>query len=337
MNKKTSLMLSILGIISIVLIGTGLTYSFFNYAKEGTTENVMTSGSITFIYEEVDKQGAGIEIENAYPISDDNGKIQSASNEVFNFSVKSTTASSFSIPYTITARKDNSSTLDEEAVKLYLTEVSGETEIPLTENIYEYLPDYTNAPDGVSEKVLYTSEVPQGSTNYQKDYKLRMWIPSTISFSPDENDNYPYNNKTFKITVNVYANAKVVTVPEQPTEPVAFVPTYFEFGTPTTESTTDYTTLGKNVFTGLGEDNSIGVCIYKNEKLECFKNNNFEEESTHLVNVFGEEICLVDNTHVNCNDIDFTCAVSSDGHVSCGDIESVYYCDVYASDNVNCY
>ena len=220
MNKKTSLMLSILGIISIVLIATGLTYSFFNYAKEGTTENVMTSGSITFIYEEIDKQGAGIEIENAYPISDDNGKIQSASNEVFNFSVKSTTGSNFTIPYVITARKDASSTLNEEAIRIYLTEVDGGTERELLLNNYDKLPQTDFVSNSIVEKIIHTDTVPAGDNNYIKNYRLRMWIDSNIKFSPtqDENGNdvYEYNNKTFKITVNVYADAEVVTVPTAP-------------------------------------------------------------------------------------------------------------------------
>ena len=46
-----------------------------------------------------------------------------------------------------------------------------------------------------------------------------MWIDNSVDFSPvkDEsgNDIYPYNNKTFTLTVNVYANGQVVTNEEQ--------------------------------------------------------------------------------------------------------------------------
>ena len=42
MNKKsTGLLLSILGVISLVLITAGVTYAFFSYTKEGLTENVI--------------------------------------------------------------------------------------------------------------------------------------------------------------------------------------------------------------------------------------------------------------------------------------------------------
>ena len=47
-NKK--IILSILGVLSIVLITTGITYAFFNYAKEGTTDNTITTDTIKLIH-----------------------------------------------------------------------------------------------------------------------------------------------------------------------------------------------------------------------------------------------------------------------------------------------
>ena len=332
MNKRISLMLSILGIISIILITVGITYAFFNYAKEGTTENVMSSGTLTFIYEEVDKQGAGILIENAYPMLDGNGKILSGTKEVFNFKVKSTTGNNFTIPYIITARKDNSSTLDEDAVRIYLTEVDGETEREIVLDNYNKLEPTDMVSSPIIERIIHTDIVPKGSTNYEKEYRLRMWIDSDIDFSPDENDNYEYNNKTFKITVNVYADAEVVTAPTKPTA-------YYEFGLPTTASSTSFldviTESGSKSFVKL-EDEQLSVCIYRNETLECFKNNNFEEESTHLVNVFGENSCSVAGSNVNCDVGVFRCYVDSDGNVSCSDNAAGHYCDVYFDGRVYC-
>ena len=51
---------------------------------------------------------------------------------------------------------------------------------------------------------------------------------------------------------------------------VAWVPTYYAFGTPTTASATDYTTVGKNVFVALDTNNTKGVCINDNG-LFCIK------------------------------------------------------------------
>ena len=38
-----------------------------------------------------------------------------------------------------------------------------------------------------------------------------MWIADDTDYSPNENGEYPMNNKKFTVTVNVYANATVVT------------------------------------------------------------------------------------------------------------------------------
>ncbi|MCI5967209.1 MAG: cadherin-like beta sandwich domain-containing protein, partial [Tenericutes bacterium] len=61
----------------------------------------------------------------------------------------------------------------------------------------------------------YKGKVPANTTKYEKNFKLRMWLDDGIDFSPvkdeDGNDTYPYNGKTFTLTVNVYANANVVT------------------------------------------------------------------------------------------------------------------------------
>ncbi len=45
-----------------------------------------------------------------------------------------------------------------------------------------------------------------------------MWIADDVDYSPTQdsegNDIYPMNNKKFTVTVNVYANANVVTAGE---------------------------------------------------------------------------------------------------------------------------
>ena len=139
MNKKKSLVLSILGVLSLVAITAGVTYAFFNYAKEGTTENTITTGTITFVYEEIEAQGAGISISDALPVSDTVGKAQSGAGNVFNFKVTSKTMNSASIPYTVTARMKAGSDLPQSAVKMYLTEVSGENETEILLNTYDQL------------------------------------------------------------------------------------------------------------------------------------------------------------------------------------------------------
>ena len=214
-NRGKQIVITVLAIVSLIVITVAVSYSFFTYTREGTTENVIKSGSITFLYTEVSKVGRGIELSDAYPISDEEGKMQTGEGKVFDFKVTSTTSSSTSIPYEVTARKKADSTLDEEAVKVYLTEVDGEEKGILLDKYSNLEQTSVNVPSGTVEKTIYTGIVPANNSNYEKNFRLRMWIDNSIDFSPvkDEegNDIYPYNNKTFTLTVNVYANGKVVT------------------------------------------------------------------------------------------------------------------------------
>ena len=56
-NKKKQIIITLIAIISLIVITVGVTYAFFNYAKEGTTDNTIQTGSITFLYTEVSGVG----------------------------------------------------------------------------------------------------------------------------------------------------------------------------------------------------------------------------------------------------------------------------------------
>lgn len=213
--KKRNFVVLGLALVALVVITCAVTYAFFNYAQSGTTDNTITTGTITFIYEEVEQNGAGISITDAFPMTDEAGKAQSGAGKVFNFSVKSTNSTANSIPYEVTARKALDSDLAEEAVYLYLTEVEGATENALLFDLYSNLTQTSlNVPSGIVEKTIYTDTIAANTNNYQKDFRLRMWIPNDIEFYTKDangNDVYGYNDKSFTVTVNVYAEAEVVT------------------------------------------------------------------------------------------------------------------------------
>ena len=214
MKNKNSLALSVIAVVMLLVVTIGVSYAFFSYTKKGTTENSIKTGTITFLYTEVTGVGKGIKIEDSLPISDDQGKLLTGSGNVFEFKITSDTLSNTSIPYEVTARKSSNSTLDEKAVKVYLTEVDGEESELLLDNYSNLKETDTNVPEGIVEKTLYKGKVPANTTKYEKNFKLRMWLDEGVDFSPvkdeDGNDTYPYNGKTFTLTVNVYANANVV-------------------------------------------------------------------------------------------------------------------------------
>ena len=205
-NKKKQIIITLVAIISLIVITVGVTYAFFNYAKEGTTDNTIKTGSITFLYTEVSGVGKGISLTEAYPVADSIGKVQVGEGKVFDFKVTSNISMNSNIGYQVTARKKTGSTLANSAVKVYLTEVNG-TEQELLLSKYSEL-DQTDKVDSskYDERILYEATVPANTSNYEKNFRLRMWVSDDTDFSDGS-----MNNKTFTLTVNVYADGKVVT------------------------------------------------------------------------------------------------------------------------------
>ena len=205
-NKKKQIIITLIAIISLIVITVGVTYAFFNYAKEGTTDNTIKTGSITFLYTEVSGVGKGISLTDAYPVADSIGKVQVGEGKVFDFKVTSNISMDSNIGYQVTARKKTGSTLANSAVKVYLTEVNG-TEQELLLSKYSEL-SQTDKVDSskYDERILYEETVPANTKNYEKNFKLRMWVSDDTDFSDGS-----MNDKTFTLTVNVYADGKVVT------------------------------------------------------------------------------------------------------------------------------
>ena len=200
-RKSTGLLLSILGVISLVLITAGVTYAFFSYAKQGETVNTITTGTITFAYSE---DSNALLINDALPQADSVGIANNAQeNGAFEFSVTSTTPSTAYINYIVTARMDATSTLPPSQVKLYLTTVAGGSADGTAGSVttgttmgntagsilaYSALPDAsdftdilkTNTIGNATEKVLYVGQVPSKDANnggsYSKEFRLNMWM-----------------------------------------------------------------------------------------------------------------------------------------------------------------
>ena len=116
----------------------------------------------------------------------------------------------------------------------------------------------------------------------------------------------------------------------------AWVPKYFAFGTPTTASATDYTTLGKNVFVRLGTDDSKAVCINDNG-LFCIKQNDLDNSKEALKNHFRESACGADGSSFRCDSDAFSCSAHSNGIVNCCDYSTREICNVLSSGAVDCF
>lgn len=107
-------------------------------------------------------------------------------------------------------------------------------------------------------------------------------------------------------------------------ETASCTPIYFAFGTPTTSSTTNYLSVGKDIMGALCENGTKGVCIIKNDNLECFMNNNYNYEKTHLRSLYpnvscdtNTPFCSEDSVGFTIKD-DYSCSLGKDGEVGCG-------------------
>lgn len=208
-DEKKITFISLLGLIGLLLVTIGVTFAFFNYTKLGSTENLITTGTIKLIYTENECVGKGIKMENALPVSDEIGKVYSTENYVFDFKVEGTTKSVNDLPYEVTARMSDNSTLDSSLVKIYLVEFNGDSEVPSTQTLsngviktYDELTQTSYvSEDYILEKTIYKGFIPADSDSYIANFRLRMWIREDADFSNQSN-----NNQTFIVTVNVYSN-----------------------------------------------------------------------------------------------------------------------------------
>ena len=81
--------------------------------------------------------------------------------------------------------------------------------------------------------------------------------------------------------------------------------------------------------------------IYQNNTLNCFKNNNYTEEKTNMLNVFGTTSCTTTDTGTasettSCTDTKFSCIANINGTVSCTDITNNKSCKVDQTDSATC-
>ena len=84
---------------------------------------------------------------------------------------------------------------------------------------------------------------------------------------------------------------------------------------------------------------SKGLCIFINNKLNCFKTNNLAEEQNHVKDVFGDTNCSFDKYgNASCNDSDFGLRVDSNARLVCNDLSdpNLSLCAVEPDGSVYC-
>ncbi len=108
---------------SLILLTLPFTWAVFSKSDIGHVSSEINSNSIKFLYSE---KSNGLNLESAFPLTDEQGKNQ---DNYFEFEVKSTTSNNIEIPYDISLSKTSNSSNIDDAVKLYLTEVVPENDL----------------------------------------------------------------------------------------------------------------------------------------------------------------------------------------------------------------
>lgn len=220
-ESSTEILLSILGVISLILITVGVSFAFFTYEEEERIENPLNNGNLSLIYTKSLYTERGISISDFIPVDDSTGRKLNSDQYVFDFRIVGDSSDTSEIPYEITLRKDDFSILDGREIKVYLTELDEDIENPTIANsssIRTFLSfEQTSvvSEEKEIEKTIYTGFVPANTKNYEKSFRLRIWVSDSVEdLSEEQILQREKGNPYFKTELNVYANAKTVSTGE---------------------------------------------------------------------------------------------------------------------------
>ncbi len=200
-NKKETIM-SVSALLFIVLVVIGITYAAFNYTGLGTKSNKVTTSTITMNYNEATN---GITLTDAFPISDNDGKQLTGEGRTFSFTVTVTTGNNTAVGYEVSAVKDNTSTLGNNDVRIYLEKSTsggeGTYSSVLEPTGFSGVNATTEIGTPAGEMLLHSDSTTSTRTDY---YILRMWLAEDYIVTGE--------SKFFTIKVNVYGTDSHINV-----------------------------------------------------------------------------------------------------------------------------
>ena len=170
----------------------GISYSI--YRGDDPSDSEIDVGNIIFTYSDVNQGGSGILLKNAFPTTDTVGKAMVGRGQYFDFYITANTKSS-DLEYKLLINKSSSSTLKDNNVRIYLTQVMGSYEKELVLTDFSSLK--TERILGKDYYVLYVKRLASSENTYNDSYRLRMWV---------KKDAIDFQNQYFSIKVDVNAS-----------------------------------------------------------------------------------------------------------------------------------
>ena len=191
-NNSKQAVLSIVGIAVLVIAVVGVSFAFFTYSKTGTTNNVITTGSIAFEFKETSN---GLSLTNQFPQSDAEGK----TNKSFAFTVTGNIPTTMQpINYSVYAIKGDVPSGYAEAKRLKNSEINfyATTTGGTIQGGYGTAtdPDYgavvTSDIDTPTGLLIATGTIPASNSEVIHSYAITMWVNDTVTISDTDTATY---------------------------------------------------------------------------------------------------------------------------------------------------
>ena len=170
-ESNNKIFVIIICLLIFILMVIGVSMATFTYTKEKDSVNTISTGNVSLNYTE---NTNGIDITNAYPISDDVGRTLTLENQYFQFSINVSIQGDVVADYEISAEKLETSTLSNDEVKLYLEkEVNNSYEEIMAPKHFTPLSESTDLGTVAGTMLLDSGSVDKTSSI---NYRLRMWV-----------------------------------------------------------------------------------------------------------------------------------------------------------------
>lgn len=194
LKRESSGKLFVIVIILLIFIFAfiGISVATFTYTKEKDSVNTISTGNVYLNYTE---DTNGINITNAYPVSDEVGKTLTDENYYFDFTVEGKFKGNLQVNYEVAAEKLESSTLSNDEVKLYLEKkVDDSYEEVMAPKNFTPLKESTDLGTMAGSMLLDKGSF---SKSDEVNYRLRMWVADTTILGEFE--------KNFGVRVSIKA------------------------------------------------------------------------------------------------------------------------------------
>lgn len=201
-NNSKQVLLSVLGVAILVVAVVGVSFAAFTFSQTGNVVNQITTGTISMSYSEPEN---GITLTNAMPMEDATGMALEGENNTFDFSVGANIVGTGSteINYAITAVTTEGSTLTDDYVKVYLTNMGSDADTPITgyetPKLVSSLEQTTAGDVSGAPENQYVLERGTFDANATNQYRLRMWVANNYAVTG--------SSETYTLRVNVYGKA----------------------------------------------------------------------------------------------------------------------------------